>query len=754
MFRICRIGMTFLRNSKMLSFSAFLSIFFACFLSISMLQLAISAETSFKNNILEEYGDYDIGLTKEKGVSFSKEEKEQIEKLEDVQKISYGYYIASLDGIYTVGVKDDQINKSRYKYICDITVNDMVINKYLSRKYEKKVGDTFVLGNREYVIKEVMEGDSFSKSKIGLAIVDMEQLQKDLGVEKHPNYMLLKCRKEADLSNITDQLKAIAQGNFQVICVSQDEDFQKMLLIFEWLLLVLFVIVVVICGMFILSIFHEFMGKYQCDMAIIRTIGGRHWQINCIFISMSGMLSAAGCVFGVITCTLVDGFFLNKINNILNLFYGDVILDWKSMILMAGIIFVIYNFVNIVFFLLKQKVLPIQVFQENFKGLRKRKHANRFLFIRKIFGTDGYLAIKLLMPKFWQNFMIIVIIGLITALAYTGQASIKLLKENSLQYYIDLFNGCDASAEFYSEHELTVDEIQNIWKEIKETAKQCSYLLGGFYNSEKSLNRNISSFYVTDLDSFMEQFPGKQIKNYENVPKEQRLVMTRQTAQYSGYTLGDHITLNTKWLGGKQEYTIVEIVDWNYKLAEEDGIILEQKALTGVDKNASCPYEAYFYVKGYIEETKEVFEKYEACETDFKWLCLEEIVKESRDVSNQRLTMISVVLFVLVIVAGIGWLNSAKSMLDARKEEYQVLRMLGISVKNVRRISWIQVWSYMLTGIILGMVIGLMTVYFLWRSNVNSNVSISIYWKNVLGIVAYLFMLSMCLKSNIKQLAK
>lgn len=224
-----------------------------------------------------------------------------------------------------------------------------------------------------------MEGDSFSKSKIGLAIVDMEQLQKDLGVEKHPNYMLLKCRKEADLSNITDQLKAIAQGNFQVICVSQDEDFQKMLLIFEWLLLVLFVIVVVICGMFILSIFHEFMGKYQCDMAIIRTIGGRHWQINCIFISMSGMLSAAGCVFGVITCTLVDGFFLNKINNILNLFYGDVILDWKSMILMAGIIFVIYNFVNIVFFLLKQKVLPIQVFQENFKGLQKKEACKPFL---------------------------------------------------------------------------------------------------------------------------------------------------------------------------------------------------------------------------------------------------------------------------------------------------------------------------------------------------------------------------------------
>ena len=230
--------------------------------------------------------------------------------------------------------------------------------------------------------------------------------------------------------------------------------------------------------------------------------------------------------------------------------------------------------------------------------------------------------------------------------------------------------------------------------------------------------------------------------------------MTRQTARYAGYTLGDNITLDSKWLGGKHEYIIVEIVEWNDNLVESAGIILEQNALVGVDKNEYGTYEAYFYVKGYKEETKEVFEKYETRETGFQWLSMEEIVKESNDVSNQRLTMSSVILFVLIIIAGIGWLNSAKSMLTARKEEYQVLRMLGTSIKNVRRISWIQVWSYMLAGIIFGMAIGLATVYFLWRSNVNANVSISIYWENVFGIVAYLFMLSMCLRPTIKRLAK
>ena len=49
------------------------------------------------------------------------------------------------------------------------------------------------------------ESDSFTKSKIGLAIVDMEQLQESLGVEKSPNYIMLKCQKGADLSSVTDR---------------------------------------------------------------------------------------------------------------------------------------------------------------------------------------------------------------------------------------------------------------------------------------------------------------------------------------------------------------------------------------------------------------------------------------------------------------------------------------------------------------------------------------------------------------------
>lgn len=100
----------------------------------------------------------------------------------------------------------------------------------------------------------------------------------------------------------------------------------------------------------------------------------------------------------------------------------------------------------------------------------------------------------------------------------------------------------------------------------------------------------------------------------------------------------------------------------------------------------------------------------------------------------------------LLIVTGIGWLNSAKGMLVASKEKYSVLRMLGASSKRVRRICWIQVWSYMVSGIILGVILGIVVIYLLWNGNINGNVSIRIYWEYIIGIVGYLFVLSLLLK--------
>ena len=69
--------------------------------------------------------------------------------------------------------------------------------------------------------------------------MDMERLQTALEYEtgNQPNYMLLQCEEGADLENITEQLHMMSDGKFEVICIGQDGDFQKMLMIFKGLLL-------------------------------------------------------------------------------------------------------------------------------------------------------------------------------------------------------------------------------------------------------------------------------------------------------------------------------------------------------------------------------------------------------------------------------------------------------------------------------------------------------------------------------------
>lgn len=761
MLRIFWMGMVFLKNSKMLTFSAFLSIFFACFLSISMFQLSTSAEISYKNSILEEYGDYQIGISKEGGEVFTAEEAEFIKNSKGVTKASTGYYEVNLEGIYVVGVEDDEVNQSRYKYTYPVKEKDIVINSYLSKQCKKKTGEKMSLLGQEYIVKEILTGDSFTQNKMSMIIMDMAELHGLLGNTdtEQSNYFLLQCAEDADTETIAKKLENYNQS-FHVYCVETDEAVQKLLIIFKGMLMVLFVIVVVISGMFILSIFHEYMRKYRKDMAVIRTVGGKRKQVSLIFLSMSLTISFFGCIVGALACVLFNDVLLNKINQKINLFSGSVIINWSVLVQMATAVFVLFNIFVMVFFLIGQNVLPIQVFQETSTGLRRSKKGNRFLEMRKFLGTEGYLGIKLLIPKFWQNAMIIFIIALITALSYTGQSSIKILNENNFNYYRDLMQGSDAYGKIQSQSGKTLepDRVMEITEQIQAVSTQCCTLLGSFCEYGKTLDgKDLGGFYVTDLTSFMSRFKGTRMENWEAVPKEQRMIMTERTAEYTGYQLGDTVTLDTDWLGGKKEFTIVEMVEWNIWIPEADGIIFEQKNLIYMDAKAEktgTPYEACFYINGKNEEIEELFVHLEEEEKDSKWLIFEDIIEESNDISMQRLTMIKMVMIVLILVAGIGWLNSAKGMLVARKQEYQILRMIGTTEGKVRRISWVQVWSYMLSGIVLGIGMGILGVYFLWRTNMNENVTISIYWENIVGIALFLFALSLFLNPAIKKLAR
>ena len=144
----------------------------ACFLSVSMFQLSSNAWTSYKDNLLEEYGDYQIGISKNDGASFTEIELDFINNCKGVTKTSYGYYNADLEGMYVVGVRDDDVNKSRYKYRYNVNGKDIVINECLSSQLKKEIGDKVSVLGQEYTVKEILEKDPFSQYSMKMIIMD------------------------------------------------------------------------------------------------------------------------------------------------------------------------------------------------------------------------------------------------------------------------------------------------------------------------------------------------------------------------------------------------------------------------------------------------------------------------------------------------------------------------------------------------------------------------------------------------------
>ena len=83
-----------------------------------------------------------------------------------------------------------------------------------------------------------------------------------------------------------------------------------------------------------------------------------------------------------------------------------------------------------------------------------------------------------------------------------------------------------------------------------------------------------------------------------------------------------------------------------------------------------------------------------------------------------------------------------------------MLRLLGSTEKQVRKIVWVQVIGYMLAGILLGLGIGSVCVYLLCHSVVDKNMAIPLYWRSIVWIALYLCSLSLMLITTIKKVSR
>lgn len=164
--------------------------------------------------------------------------------------------------------------------------------------------------------------------------------------------------------------------------------------------------------------------------------------------------------------------------------------------------------------------------------------------------------------------------------------------------------------------------------------------------------------------------------------------------------------------------------------------------------------EAFFYIWEGSNSVKTVLEEISGEYQQITWMDYHERMKQENEIFKQRSVMIRLVLGMLSLVAGIGWLNSARGMLYSRRKEFQTLRILGFSQRKICAVAWMQIGIYLLIGIAVGVLIGDIAIRNIFRDGVIDGSSIQVYWKNVAGITGYLLLLAASLGFTIRDVVK
>ena len=284
--RLYQVSLAFMKRSKALTFSCFISVFIAVVFIISMYNFSYNAKYSYKKSLKEAYGDYDMIVTYEKYGDIDEQIVESIANAKGVSKIASGRFENSVNiennNVYAIGAIDSDIMKSRYNYTVDLNNDEIVINQVLANCLNKKAGESTNMGNYTLSISEIFEDKINSANSIPMAILTQDTLAKVTGTVNKTNFIMVKMKENSSASTVVNGIKLIDR-KLETVIVEDDPIFKDVIESFSVYLNILSVIVLLISGLFVTSIFQNFMYKYNHGMLIIRAIGGTTFQIKYIF---------------------------------------------------------------------------------------------------------------------------------------------------------------------------------------------------------------------------------------------------------------------------------------------------------------------------------------------------------------------------------------------------------------------------------------------------------------------------------------
>lgn len=137
--------------------------------------------------------------------------------------------------------------------------------------------------------------------------------------------------------------------------------------------------------------------------------------------------------------------------------------------------------------------------------------------------------------------------------------------------------------------------------------------------------------------------------------------------------------------------------------------------------------------------------------TALRWQSFEQIMAFSHKILKQRYFIVRFTLYMLSVMAGIGWVNAAANMIQSRRKEYVVLRKLGMSEGRVKKIIWYQLVLFIFSGIVAGIVLGIEILKIFHLREYGVWMDIKFRTENIWFILVLFLVLLVSLRKNVRE---
>lgn len=777
--KLNRISLDFLKNSRFLTASCIVCVFFVSAMLILMFQLTRNSKKSYLQNMRETFGDCDIIAAHEDYSRIDDKVLKKVSGLDGISELNTGIwdYIdmktalkeKNSVSIYTIGTDNGRLNRARYKFYSRLKDNLIVINQKFADSQNLKVGDAVYCGTKKFTVSEIIYDDNFSFQNIYFAVITKKAFSGIKNEDISSSYMLIKTKHSKKMSNIKNAVKS-ADKKLDITMIEDSKEYQSYVKVYSSFMNILAVIVIIISLLFIAAVFRRFMQKYSRDMAVMRTMGASIGQVKMIFSLLGVYITGVGCLLGFVFSVLAGKILFGVIGNEFDLVAEARNVDIS---LAFGIMAAVFAVVEIFLTLFSKSFinkLPYQSMKND--GSSNKAYSGKGIinrFISAVLPSDMLISYKMAVPKMKENFLMIFTIIMLTVFTYCSEDLMDEIGRNNEIYYKNIYTDDvliqDEQSHYYSKLDNLCKKIQKhvdtnvfLQSEIdaatgitarKASGKQFFFSGGTSFASLKNMQK--SGLVKSSISDFAHSIliSRKAAKDYK-LKVGDKLVLSTDDADFTDYD--ERMRTNYKmWEGYKGVKTTVTVVG-----------VIPDSALASVIIDTDSTIFISFPKEMAVGEwkifahkmTKKLDMSLQNARMEFtalRWQSFEQIMAFSHKILKQRYFIVRFTLYMLSVMAGIGWVNAAANMIQSRRKEYVVLRKLGMSEGRVKKIIWYQLVLFIFSGIVAGIVLGIEILKIFNLREYGVWMDIKFRTENIWFILVLFLVLLVSLRKNVRE---